>query len=308
MPAWKLRGASPDRWTWRAAILLAAAWVTAGEATDLRGARRVPVTFADGTEVTLYSNSAALVIGNGAYRNGLDPLPQAVEDAGLVAAALQENGFSVVGASNLTRRAFLDTFYDFVARYGDDPHGRVLIYVAAHGMTETLQNGARHGSLAMVDAPRLEDDPIGYHLASISMDRLYEETKRMKAHHVLVMFDACFSGSLLAGRSGESVPKGIRQHIVNPVRQFITAGSADEPVPAESAFRRIFVDLLQGRRPDYDHDGYLTGRELAYLLARYVPEETHGTQSPQQAVMNQDPFDKGDFVFVLPPPRDMTPP
>lgn len=263
---------------------------------------------ADGTEVALYSNSAALVIGNGAYRNGLDPLPQAVEDAGLVAAALQENGFSVVGASNLTRRAFLDTFYDFVARYGDDPHGRVLIYIAAHGMTETLQNGARHGSLAMVDAPRPEDDPVGYHLASISMDRLYEETKRMKAHHVLVMFDACFSGSLLAGRAGESVPKGIRQHIVNPVRQFITAGSADEPVPAESAFRRIFVDLLQGRRPDYDHDGYLTGRELAYLLARYVPEETHGTQSPQQAVMNQDPFDKGDFVFVLPHAGDATTP
>lgn len=289
-----------------AGLLILAAPLTAEADDELRadasarGARLVPVMLQDGAPVTLYTNSAALVVGWGAYQGGFAPLPQATEDAGVVADALRDNGFTVVCASNLTRRAFLDLFHAFGARYGEDPRARILVYLAGHGVTETLQNGTRSGSLAMVDAPEPESDPVGYALASVSMDRLYEETKRLRAHHVLVMFDACFSGALLAGRAGDTVPAGIRQHILRPVRQFITAGSADQPVPAESAFRRIFVDLLRGRRPDYDRDGYLTGRELAYLLARYVPEETHGRQSPQHAVMNQAPFNEGDFVFVLP--------
>lgn len=262
----------------------------------------VRVRTGTGEAQTLYSNSYALVIGNSDYRQGWRALKNAAQDAAEVARALSANGFTVTLATNLTRAGFDRVFHEFAATHGQNPMNRVLFFFAGHGATETLVTGESWGSIAMVESPLPEQDPRGYFLTSIPLQRLYDESKRMKANHVLFMFDSCFSGTLLKSRAPDQVPQGIRAHVSHPVRQFITAGSEDELVPDESAFKSIFVDLLTGRMKDYDNDGYLTGQELAYLLARYVPERSPLPQRPQEARINHPALNKGDFVFVLNPP------
>ena len=57
-----------------------------------------------------------------------------------------------------------------------------------------------------------------------------------------------------------------------PVRQFITSGSADQEVPDNSIFRRAFVDALAGSA-DFDKDGYLTGSELGTYIQKRTAED-----------------------------------
>jgi hypothetical protein len=261
----------------------------------------VVVKAPSGEEIPLYNNSYALVIGNGAYRGGWRELPRAVKDAEEVAQALKATGFNVTLATNVTRANFDKVFQAFSASHGEVPENRILIYYAGHGATETLVTGEKWGSIAMVDSPLPAASPGGYYLTSVPLQRLYDESKRMKARHVLYMFDSCFSGTLLQSRASDQVPAGISKLVQNPVRQFITSGSEDENVPDESAFKQIFVDLLTGRMNDYVRDGYLTGQELAYLLSRYVPERSPIPQTPQEARINNPGLNKGDFVFVLKP-------
>jgi len=114
------------------------------------------------------------------------------------------------------------------------------------------------------------------------------------------LFDSCFSGSIFA--LGRAIPENISYKTSKPVRQFITAGSADEQVPDESVFRSQFVAALQGEG-DADQDGYLTGVELGEFLQSKVVNYSNGTQHPQYGKIRNPHLDKGDFVFLLPKHR-----
>ena len=111
------------------------------------------------------------------------------------------------------------------------------------------------------------------------------------------MFDSCFSGTVLNLRN-RVTPSHITDRIKNPVRQFITAGRADEPVPDRSEFKQAFLNLLEGRVKEPTPDGYLTGVELGDYLYRTVPKFSQG-QHPQHGKIHDQQLNTGDFVFVL---------
>jgi hypothetical protein len=95
------------------------------------------------------------------------------------------------------------------------------------------------------------------------------------------------------------VPEFISYKTANPVRQFITSGSADETVPDESIFRAQFARALQGEA-DSDGDGYVTGTELGEFLQRTVVNYSYNAQHPQYGKIRNPHLDKGDFVFLIP--------
>ncbi len=64
-------------------------------------------------------------------------------------------------------------------------------------------------------------------------------------------------------------PRYISYKTAQPVRQYITAGDADEQVDDYSLFRRQFVAALQGEG-DVNGDGYITGSELGEFLQNTV--------------------------------------
>ena len=78
--------------------------------TDLFSQRGMNVTIQteSGEEFSLYKDSYALIIGNGAYpvKNGWNPLPGAVNDVKEVAEILKRHGFKVTLKIDVTKSEF----------------------------------------------------------------------------------------------------------------------------------------------------------------------------------------------------------
>jgi uncharacterized caspase-like protein len=218
----------------------------------------VSVKTTEGEEIDLYRDSFALVIGNGNYKKDWDPLPGAIRDAEEVAAALKRNGFKVTLKTDLTREAFNRALGEFVLRYGKDGDNRLLFYYAGHGHTQKMATGEELGYLVMIDAPVPEKDPVGFSLASVDMQALLTQAKMIRSKHALFMFDSCFSGTVLNMRD-RVTPSAISDKVRYPVRQFITAGRANETVPDRSVFKESFLDILDSGHPGREGSGAHSG-------------------------------------------------
>ena len=263
---------------------------------------KITVRTNTGEEIELYKASYALIVGNGNYRNGWDPLPGATRDVQEVAKALKTHDFNVTLKTDLTKDKFEDAFETFVQN-GKNEDARLLFYYAGHGYTEALADGEHLGYLVMVDAPLPKSGGIDGS-KSVDMESLVTQSRRMQSRHVLFVFDSCFSGTILNARS-QIPPPYVSNNVKYPVRQFITAGRADETVPDHSFFKQAFLNLLEGRAREPIADGYITGAELGLYLKTEVPKYNRG-QNPQYGKINNPKLNQGDFVFVL--PRETPPP
>ena len=255
----------------------------------------IGITTIDGQELLLYDHSYALVVGNSNYQN-FDRLPGVAKDVQDVAQALERKGFTVKLELNLTRDKFDCLFTKFALNQGNNINTRILFYYAGHGATLTMEGDETMGYLVMIDTPKQDRDKAGFVTKSIDMLYLIQKCKMMKARHVLYMFDSCFSGTIMNFRS-ELKPSQISHRVKYPVRQFITAGSADEEVPDKSFFKQVFLDLILGRDEEPFKDGYITGEELGYYLKMKVPYYFE-YQHPQFGKIKNPHLDKGDFIFL----------
>jgi len=246
--------------------------------------------------VDLYGKSYALVIGASDYKYW-PKLPGVKRDVVLVKAALEKHGFVVTTVMDPTRGDYDQAMRSFISKYGQDQSNRLLFYYAGHGHTIKGAQGPEMGYMIPVDAPLPGKDRGKLRAAAISMLEVEIYAKQIDAKHALFVFDSCFSGSIFG--LTRAIPAAISDKTTKPVRQFITAGAADQEVPDDSVFRRQFVAGLAGEA-DLNHDGYVTGSELSQYLEYTVINYTRGAQTPQYGKI-RDPFlDKGDFVFFLP--------
>lgn len=244
-----------------------------------------------------YGGSYALVVGMSDYAQGTgwQDLESVPGEVGRVERALRARGFEVFTHHDPDAQGLKRAFEDFIGSYGYDEDHRLLFYVSGHGYT--LDNG-RNGYLVPTDAPNpLRDEP-GFRRSALSMTRIMAWAREMSAKHALFLFDSCFSGTIFMTRSLESddVPPHIDRLAAEPVRQFITAGSAGEEVPARSTFTPAFVDALEGKG-DLNRDGYVTGMELGMHLQEKVPRYTE--QTPQFGKIRDYELSRGDFVFQV---------
>ena len=280
--------------------------ITIGAQTS-RGMKTITVHTKEGKAIELYKDSYALVVGNGNYANGWDPLEGALQDVQEVAATLEKHGFNVTLKTNLTKAKFDRAFAEFVLNSGKDAKNRLLFYYAGHGYTRESAAGEDLGYLVMVDAPAPGEDEVGFEVESIDMESLVTQAEKILARHALFVFDSCFSGTILNARDQLNHPESISDSVRYPVRQFITAGRAGEIVPDYSDFKQAFLDLLEGRAREPFPDGYITGEELGFYLKNQVPMY-NSAQHPQYGKIRNPKLDKGDFVFVLPKEEAWTPP
>ena len=249
----------------------------------------------------IYEESHALIIGVSEYNNGWSKLPGVKTDVGEVSRALEKNGFEVEVVEDPTLDELEIAIEDFIFDKGADPENRLLIYYAGHGHTKTLGYGGEMGYLVPADAPLPKKGrDIAFQRSVMSMQEIEVYAKNTSAKHVLFMFDSCFAGSVfLATRAA---PSYIEVFTEEPVRQFITSGSADQEVPDISIFRRAFVDALEGSA-DFDKDGYLTGSELGTYIQKRTAEDWKGELTPQYGKLQDPNLNKGDFVFKIRKPE-----
>lgn len=246
--------------------------------------------------VELYANSYALVIGVSDYEHWPD-LPGVAKDIDAVGKSLKQHGFKVISLLNPTRASFDKAIRNFIGDYGQNPENRLLTYYAGHGHTLTTARGRELGYIVPADAPLPKDGIGAFKKKAISMLEIEIFAKQIESKHAMFTFDSCFSGSLF--EITRAVPDTISLKTSEPVRQFITAGSAEQTVPDKSIFRNQFVAGLEGDA-DVNKDGFITGTELAQYIEESVTNYSHRAQTPQYGKI-RDPFlDKGDFVFINP--------
>ena len=265
-------------------------------AQDTRGLRVVQVTTRRGKRVDLYKGSYALLIGVSDYTAGWPDLESIPGELDRLEAALRRKGFSVTRVRNPNARQLRRAFDDFIDAHGFDPENRLLFFYSGHGYTRTT-GGRRKGYLVPTDAPNPNRDLKNFNRRALTMTYVLAMARRIEAKHALFLFDSCFSGTIFRARA-LPVPRYITNKTAKPVRQFITAGSAGEEVPAKSVFLPSFIRAIEGEG-DTNRDGYVTGSELGEFLNQRVLSYDTG-QTPQYGKIRDPDLDEGDFVFLAP--------
>ena len=253
----------------------------------------VRVTTQTGGSIDLYKGSYALLIGISDYQYWpkLESIPSEVDE---VKTALKSQGFLVQTVLDPTSDELKDAFSDFIGDYGFGKENRLLFYYAGHGAT---RSDGKMGYLAPVDAPLIAKDPRGFKRKAVSMSQVLTWCREIEAKHVLFLFDSCFSGTIFESRGVPGPPPHITNYTAEPVRFFITAGSAKEQVPAQSTFTPSFVRGLRGEA-DINKDGYVTSSEIGMYLHDKLLYYRTG-QTPQYGKIRDPLLDRGEFVFVL---------
>ena len=256
---------------------------------------------ADGqkTAANLYQGSYALVIGESNYTGGWSVLNGVAADVPEIKAVLERRGFTVRTALDLKSDELQKAIKTFIDDYGFVYENRLLIYFAGHGHSlKAADLRSNQGYIVPVDAPLSKPDEIAFKKKAISMDAIHAYARMIDAKHAIFVFDSCFSGSLVS-RSDIDVPSSlIIESVGKPVRQFITSGSANQTVPDDSLFRKVFVAGLDGKA-DYDGDGFILGSELAQFLRSELTNYTKRGQTPQYSKILDVDLNQGDFVFPL---------
>lgn len=244
--------------------------------------------------VELYSASYALVIGIDAYSGGWPRLKSAISDAHSVAAALEQRGFEITLRTDLDAAALESSLKEFFVIKGADPDARLFVWYAGHGYSV-----GGEGFIVPADAPRPEDGRARFKLSAMPLRQISQYVRLADAKHVYAVFDACFAGTIFDSRRGLPTP-AITRATLEPVRQFLTSGDADQEVSDDGTFRKLFLGALAGVEPaDLNRDNYLTASELGLFLSDRVTNLTIGRQTPRYGKLRDPVFDRGDFVFEL---------
>ena len=259
---------------------------------------RVPAPIGpEGQIRELYTGSYALLIGVAEYQDtaawsSLDSIPDELRS---LEGALKAQGFNPIRrVMNPTGAELRRAIEEFLEQYGFDPGNRLFFFFAGHGYT--LDAGTR-GFFVPRDAPDPLRNESGFRRVALSMQQVATWAQEITARHALFAFDSCFSGTIFRTRDRE-VPQRINAVTAQPVRAFLSAGGAGEPVPSRSVFTPLVIRALDGAA-DFDGDGFVTGTELGNFVQREVIEYRTG-QTPQYGKIRDVRFDLGDIVFLPP--------
>ena len=221
-------------------VSLLTTFLVSSAVAQVRGIVPVAIKNPQGEQVLLYKESYALVVGVSEYEKGWPTLPGVLKDVELVKDALEEKDFHVITVINPSFDELRNAIEKFIHRYGQQEDNRLLFYFAGHGHTLKLSYGDEMGYFVPVNAPNPNRDESGFLAKSLNMESIEVFAKQIQAKHALFLFDSCFSGSIFA-LSRAAIPANISYKTSEPVRQFVTAGSANETVPDESIFRDQFI-------------------------------------------------------------------
>ena len=260
----------------------------------------------------------ALLIGNSNYK---DPRWPQLEDIPLQLDALQGgllqgHHFDTVEVEkDLETEQLRARLYNFLQKYGNDSDARLFIYYAGHGYTEPiLVRNEYRGYITGTDTPALNGTSQAYDAArrnAIPMSAIRQPVEDALAKSILFVFDSCFAGTIFTDRAGNDTPQPLTPEVVaelmkKPARDFITAGRANQRVPAHSPIPELFLAAINGAADPYKH-GVISSIDIyAYLLDR-VLQIRNINLTPQEGRLPHPAFVEGTFLFRVPNPTMRAP-
>lgn len=207
----------------------------------------------------------AILIGINDYRaEKLRDLQNPLRDISEIAVELRERyGFNVDTLQNPTRARMIESFKKIRYAYDNfenDPNGQLLVFLSGHGIYDDF---SETGYFLPADC-----NPADLDGTAFPYDKWRRYINSLDCRHVLVMIDACFSGTFdeeIAMRSGgergfnrpgepSSRDKLIWEHEKRTTRLFMASGAKEE-TPDKSGFSK---QLLKALRSGGEKDRILT--------------------------------------------------
>jgi peptidoglycan hydrolase-like protein with peptidoglycan-binding domain len=256
----------------------------AAPAASAAAEQSTPLAIAPELAALDYGRYHAIVIGNAAYTS-LPRLNTAVEDAKAVAAILEKDyGFSVTLLTDATEATIAGTLIKL--RWTLAPQDNLLVYYAGHGWYD---EEAERGYWLPVDA--VLDNRSKW----ISNADVTDMLKAIKAKHVIVVADSCYSGTLTRGLAIGGKTTGYVQDIVQRRARTVLTSGGLEPVldgggGGNSVFAEAFLGALRGNAGVIDGEGVYQRVKDQVLL--------NAEQTPQYGNIRLAGHDGGDFLFV----------
>ena len=255
-----------------------------------------PVAVERGASAGSFGRYNALVIGNSRYAH-LDQLPSATADARAVAEVLERKyGFRVIALYDADRYAILSALNELRTRL--DEHDNLVVYYAGHGALDEVN---QRGHWLPVDAQR--GNPANW-ISNVAITDIFNA---MKAKHVMVIADSCYSGALTESGialaeeelGGDARTMWQKTLIARRSRTALTSGGLapvlDEGEGGHSIFARAFLDVLNNSAD------VLEGRRLYQEVAAQVAFRARARgfqQEPRYAPIRFGRHEGGDFFFV----------
>jgi tetratricopeptide (TPR) repeat protein/uncharacterized caspase-like protein len=238
-------------------------------------------------------NFYALVIGNDDYKN-IPKLKSAIVDAKAVGTLLEKDyGFRVTSLFNASRYQILSALSGFRPKLSE--RDSFLIYYAGHGV---LDEDIQRGYWLPIDAEAKNSANW------LSTTAVIDEVHAIKALHVLVVSDSCFSAALMRRGLVEfdraNDPSNSDRHALirrlakKRSRTILTSGGLEPVLDSgggeHSVFAKAFLNTL------HENQGIMEGTRLFQKLRELVVYKAD--QTPEYAPAEKSGHEGGDFIFV----------
>jgi len=243
-----------------------------------------------------WGNYYALVIANEDYKN-LDKLSTPKLDAEILANTLEKKyNFNTEILVNVTRDDILDKFYEYRSKL--KPNDNLLIYYAGHGDEDSI---TKEGYWQPIGAK--PNRPSSW----ISNSEILTGIRGLRAKHIIVIVDSCFSGAILRTRGEgdeEIIPKDklelekfYKKKNNKVARVAITSGNL-EPVPdslgnsQHSPFAKSLIDILE------DNEEIMLSSGLFVKLETYLTKYSNYQETLYSPLNIPEHKYGGHFIFV----------
>ncbi len=274
-----------------AALLLSSVVMPLGAQNGRRGLEPRGASGAAGNGFGTY-HAIIFAVGEQRPSSGLPSLRFPLKEADSLRAVITRDYTfepkNVQVVRNPTREAILDTLEVLARRLGPDDN--LLVVYSGHG---GFDEGGREGYWLATDAANARPSTW------IPNESIRTWLRKLKARSVLLITDACFSGSLNRsnddradlGTDSQRMMAGALMYARRSSRQAMTAGTAKETVPQVSIFSMEIVAALKRHIAPV-----FLAQQLAAEINPRVAAVAHTT--PTFSAVPGIESDQGDFVFV----------
>jgi formylglycine-generating enzyme required for sulfatase activity len=123
------------------------------------------------------------------------------------------------------------------------------------------------------------------------------------AKHILILFDSCFAGTIFLARDGNAAPRELTPDVVarlmeRPSRDIITAGRANERVPAHSPIPKLLLAAINGAADPFKR-GVISAAEINIYLRSQLLNLPGVNLTPQEGRLLDPNFAEGEFLFRI---------
>ncbi len=248
----------------------------------------------------IFGNYHALIIGNTKYEH-LQNLETPIKDAEAIAEVLRSKyDFKTEVLKNAKRAAILEALYKLRKKLtGDD---NLLIYYAGHG--QLVKEIDIHGRGYWIPCDGENDNSTNW----ISTFDITDRLSRMKARHILVVSDSCYSGAFITKSIVDTdllESEKARRHLIKILvkkqsRHILSSGDL-QPVldgggSGHSVFAKAVLDALRNNDEEV-LEGFRLHKHVQAGVA-FAASNKMIEQIPQYAPLMYSDHERGKFFFV----------